>query len=196
MDYELFILSRVTDQMHKGVPTREAIALGLQRSGRIISSAALIIIVVFAGFATGQLMVIKALGVALAAAVFLDATIVRCLLVPAPHDLAGAGHVVGALLGEAPARPVRASRTVIERSRDQNSASSNSSGELGSSSTQRSSSARRVCQAAYAMPARATTPMPMRMYSPGPNDGFGFTTPSLVPTSVPNLLAPRIASRT
>jgi RND superfamily putative drug exporter len=83
MDYELFILSRITDQLHKGVPTREAIALGLQRSGRIISSAALIIIVVFAGFATGQLMVIKALGVALAAAVFLDATIVRCLLVPA-----------------------------------------------------------------------------------------------------------------
>lgn len=83
MDYELFILSRVTDQLDKGMPTREAIALGLQRSGRIISSAALIIIVVFAGFATGQLMVIKALGVALAAAVFLDATIVRCLLVPA-----------------------------------------------------------------------------------------------------------------
>lgn len=83
MDYELFILSRVTDQLHKGASPREAIALGLQRSGRIISSAALIIVVVFAGFATGELMVIKALGVALAAAVFLDATIVRCLLVPA-----------------------------------------------------------------------------------------------------------------
>lgn len=83
MDYELFILSRITDQIERGVPTREAIALGLQRSGRIITSAALIIIVVFAGFATGQLMVIKALGVALACAVLLDATIVRCLLVPA-----------------------------------------------------------------------------------------------------------------
>ena len=83
MDYELFILSRITDQLRQGVPTREAIARGLQRSGRIISSAALIIIVVFAGFATGELMVIKALGVALASAVLLDATIVRCLLVPA-----------------------------------------------------------------------------------------------------------------
>jgi uncharacterized membrane protein YdfJ with MMPL/SSD domain len=83
MDYELFILSRITDQLHRGVPTREAIALGLQRSGRIITSAGLIIIVVFAGFATGELMVIKALGVALASAVLLDATIVRCLLVPA-----------------------------------------------------------------------------------------------------------------
>ena len=61
----------------------EAIALGLQRSGRIITSAALIIIVVFLGFATGDLMVIKQLGVGLAVAVLIDATLVRCLLVPA-----------------------------------------------------------------------------------------------------------------
>jgi len=66
-----------------GVPDNEAIALGLQRSGRIITSAALIIVVVFAGFATGDLVLIKQLGVALAFAVFIDATLVRCLLVPA-----------------------------------------------------------------------------------------------------------------
>jgi len=83
MDYEMFILSRITEQVDAGVPTREAIARGLQRSGRIITSAALIIIVVFAGFATGDLMVIKQLGTALAVAVLLDATLVRCLLVPA-----------------------------------------------------------------------------------------------------------------
>ncbi|QEO10775.1 MMPL family transporter [Protaetiibacter larvae] len=83
MDYEMFILSRITEQVERGVPDAEAIARGLQRSGRIITSAALIIIVVFAGFATGDLMVIKQLGTALAVAVFLDATIVRCLLVPA-----------------------------------------------------------------------------------------------------------------
>jgi RND superfamily putative drug exporter len=83
MDYEMFILSRIIDLRRAGVRTREAIALGLQRSGRIITSAALIIIVVFAGFATGDLLLIKALGVALAAAVLLDATIVRMLLVPA-----------------------------------------------------------------------------------------------------------------
>jgi uncharacterized membrane protein YdfJ with MMPL/SSD domain len=83
MDYEMFILSRITEQVRAGVPDREAIARGLQRSGRIITSAALIIIVVFAGFATGDLMVIKQLGTALAVAVLLDATIVRCLLVPA-----------------------------------------------------------------------------------------------------------------
>jgi len=83
MDYEMFILSRVKELVDAGVDDREAIARGLQRSGRIISSAALIIIVVFAGFATGDLMVIKQLGTALAVAVLLDATLVRCLLVPA-----------------------------------------------------------------------------------------------------------------
>ena len=83
MDYEMFILSRVKEQRDAGAGDEEAIALGLQHSGRIITSAALIIIVVFAGFATGDLMIIKQLGVALAFAVLLDATLVRCLLVPA-----------------------------------------------------------------------------------------------------------------
>jgi len=83
MDYEMFILSRVKERRDAGASDTEAIALGLQQSGRIITSAALIIIVVFAGFATGDLMIIKQLGVALAFAVLLDATIVRCLLVPA-----------------------------------------------------------------------------------------------------------------
>jgi uncharacterized membrane protein YdfJ with MMPL/SSD domain len=83
MDYEMFLLSRIKDRLDAGSNPREAIALGLQRSGRIITSAALIIIVVFAGFATGDLMIIKQLGIALAVAVFFDATLVRCLLVPA-----------------------------------------------------------------------------------------------------------------
>jgi uncharacterized membrane protein YdfJ with MMPL/SSD domain len=83
MDYEMFLLSRIKDQRDAGVEPRESIAIGLQRSGRIITSAALIIIVVFAGFAQGDLMIIKQLGIALAVAVFFDATLVRCLLVPA-----------------------------------------------------------------------------------------------------------------
>ncbi|MEO8528584.1 MAG: MMPL family transporter [Pseudolysinimonas sp.] len=83
MDYEMFILSRIKDQRDAGATDEESIAIGLQRSGRIITSAALIIIVVFAGFATGDLMIIKQLGVALAFAVLLDATLVRCILVPA-----------------------------------------------------------------------------------------------------------------
>ncbi|HEY5229971.1 MAG TPA: MMPL family transporter [Galbitalea sp.] len=83
MDYEMFLLSRIKERMDAGAGPREAIAIGLQRSGRIITSAALIIIVVFAGFATGDLMIIKQLGIALAVAVLFDATLVRCLLVPA-----------------------------------------------------------------------------------------------------------------
>jgi uncharacterized membrane protein YdfJ with MMPL/SSD domain len=83
MDYEMFILSRIKERVDAGVDGAEAIARGLQRSGRIITSAALIIILVFLGFATGDLMVIKQLGVGLAVAVLIDATLVRCLLVPA-----------------------------------------------------------------------------------------------------------------
>jgi RND superfamily putative drug exporter len=83
MDYEMFILSRIKERVDAGSSGRESIALGLQRSGRIITSAALIIIVVFAGFATGDLVLIKQLGISLAFAVLIDATIVRCLLVPA-----------------------------------------------------------------------------------------------------------------
>jgi uncharacterized membrane protein YdfJ with MMPL/SSD domain len=83
MDYEMFLLSRIKERMDAGAGPRDSIAFGLQRSGRIITSAALIIIVVFAGFATGDLMIIKQLGIALAVAVLFDATLVRCLLVPA-----------------------------------------------------------------------------------------------------------------
>jgi uncharacterized membrane protein YdfJ with MMPL/SSD domain len=83
MDYEMFLLSRIKERRDAGAAPREAIAAGLQRSGRIITSAALIIIVVFAGFAQGDLMIIKQLGIALAVAVLFDATLVRCLLVPA-----------------------------------------------------------------------------------------------------------------
>ena len=63
--------------------------LGLQRSGRIITSAAAIIIIVFAGFVAGKLLVIKEVGFALAVAVFVDATVVRLLLVPATMTVLG-----------------------------------------------------------------------------------------------------------
>jgi RND superfamily putative drug exporter len=65
------------------------VALGLQRSGRIITSAALIIVVVFLGFVAGKLLVIKETGLGLAAAVAVDATLVRMLLVPATMTLLG-----------------------------------------------------------------------------------------------------------
>ena len=89
MDYEVFLLSRVKELHDEGHPTDEAVRLGLQRSGRVITSAAAIIIVVFAGFVAGKLLIIKEVGFALAVAVFVDATLVRCLLVPATMTVLG-----------------------------------------------------------------------------------------------------------
>ncbi len=89
MDYELFLLARIAELHRQGVPNDRAVALGLQRSGRIITSAALLIVIVFAGFAAGQLLIIKEIGIALVTAVILDATLVRMLLVPATMTLLG-----------------------------------------------------------------------------------------------------------
>jgi len=83
MDYEMFLLSRIKEHYEQGESTRYAIETGLQSSGRIITSAALIIVLVFAGFATGDLLQMKQIGVALAVAVLLDATLVRVVVVPA-----------------------------------------------------------------------------------------------------------------
>jgi RND superfamily putative drug exporter len=89
MDYEVFLLSRITELHRAGHPTDEAVRLGLQKSGRIITSAALVVVLVFAGFAAGRLIIVKEIGVALAVAVALDATLVRCLLVPATMTVLG-----------------------------------------------------------------------------------------------------------
>ena len=89
MDYEVFLLSRIKEFRDKGMENNEAVVAGLQRSGRIITSAALIVVLVFSGFVAGQLLVIKQTGVALAVAVAIDATLVRCLLVPATMTLLG-----------------------------------------------------------------------------------------------------------
>ncbi len=89
MDYEVFLLARVKELHDSGLSNDDAIRIGLQRSGRIITSAAAIIIVVFAGFMLGELLVIKEVGFALAVAVAIDATIVRLLLVPATMTLLG-----------------------------------------------------------------------------------------------------------
>jgi len=89
MDYEVFLLSRIKELHDAGYSNDDAVRLGLQRSGRIITSAATIIIVVFAGFVFGKLLVIKEVGFSLAVAVLIDATIVRLLLVPATMTLLG-----------------------------------------------------------------------------------------------------------
>jgi RND superfamily putative drug exporter len=89
MDYEMFLLSRIKEYRDQGMSNNEAVVMGLQRSGRIITSAALIVVLVFGGFALGDLLVIKETGIALAVAVAIDATLVRCLLVPATMTLLG-----------------------------------------------------------------------------------------------------------
>ncbi len=83
MDYEVFLLSRVKEEYERTGDNTRAVAVGMERSGRIITSAAAILIVVSAGFATGDILIIKALGLGTAIAVLVDSTIVRALLVPA-----------------------------------------------------------------------------------------------------------------
>lgn len=95
MDYEVFLIARIKEfydggqgGIHRG-DNEASVSAGLQQSGRIITSAALVIIVVFAGFATGELLPIKEVGVALAVTVLIDATLVRMLLVPSTMTLLG-----------------------------------------------------------------------------------------------------------
>ena len=83
MDYEVFLLSRVKEEYERRGDNTDAVAVGMQRSGRVITSAAAILILVSLGFATGDIMVVKAIGVGAAIAVLVDATIVRALLAPA-----------------------------------------------------------------------------------------------------------------
>ena len=88
MDYEVFLLSRVREEWDRGDNTA-AVANGLQRSGRIITSAALLLAVVIGGFATSGIALMKMIGIGMLVAVLLDATVVRALLVPATMRLLG-----------------------------------------------------------------------------------------------------------
>jgi RND superfamily putative drug exporter len=89
MDYELFLLSRIREEHLAGKSNIEAVAVGLQRSARIITAAAVLLAVVFAAFVTSGVTSIKSMGFGVALAVILDATIVRALLVPALMRLFG-----------------------------------------------------------------------------------------------------------
>ena len=89
MDYEVFLLSRMKEVWDRTDDNREAVARGLERSGRIVTSAALIVVVVAGSFAFADIVLIKALGLGVAIAVALDATVVRALLVPATMRLLG-----------------------------------------------------------------------------------------------------------
>ncbi|MEA2142331.1 MAG: hypothetical protein QOI64_761, partial [Solirubrobacteraceae bacterium] len=88
-DYGVFLLTRIKEARGGGATNEEAIALGLQRTGRIVTAAALLLVVALGAFATSQIVFIKQLGVGAAVAVLVDATIVRALLVPALMKLLG-----------------------------------------------------------------------------------------------------------
>jgi len=89
MDYEVFLLARIKERVDAGETTDVAVRQGLQHSGRIITSAALLMLIVFGFFAAARLGDIEQIGLGLFVAVLIDATIVRCLLVPATMTLLG-----------------------------------------------------------------------------------------------------------
>jgi len=89
MDYELFLLSRIREEHLNGKSNVDSVAIGLQKSARIITAAALLLAVVFGAFMTSGITSIKMLGFGVAFAILLDATIVRALLVPALMRLFG-----------------------------------------------------------------------------------------------------------
>lgn len=89
MDYEVFLLTRIKEEYERTGDNAASVAKGLERSGKIITSAAVIVVVVGAAFSTADIVIIKALGLGISLAVLLDATVVRILLVPATMRLLG-----------------------------------------------------------------------------------------------------------
>ncbi|MCH8065612.1 MAG: MMPL family transporter [Chloroflexi bacterium] len=89
MDYHVFLLSRIRERFVQTGDNNEAVAFGLRSTGRLITGAALIMVAVFGGFAMGDLVGMQQFGFGLAVAIFLDATIVRSILVPASMTLLG-----------------------------------------------------------------------------------------------------------
>jgi uncharacterized membrane protein YdfJ with MMPL/SSD domain len=89
MDYHVFILSRVKELVDGGMTTKEAVAQGIKRTASVVTSAAIVMVAVFAIFATLHSLDIKQMGVGLAVAVFIDATVIRAVLLPSAMALLG-----------------------------------------------------------------------------------------------------------
>jgi RND superfamily putative drug exporter len=89
MDYHVFLLSRIRERYTQTGDTQEAVVHGIAATGRIITGAALIIVVVFAGFAAGQLVMFQQMGFGVAVALLVDATLIRMVVVPAAMTLLG-----------------------------------------------------------------------------------------------------------
>ncbi len=91
-DYGVFLLSRITEAREAGASNAEAAAVGLERTGRVVTAAALLFAVAIGAFATSQIVFIKELGIGAALAVLIDATIIRALLVPSLMRLLGSAN--------------------------------------------------------------------------------------------------------
>jgi RND superfamily putative drug exporter len=91
-DYGVFLLSRIKELREQGLDDREAIAVGLQRTGAIVSAAAVLLAVALGAFVLGDMVFLKELGFGAAAAVLIDAFVVRALLVPSLMGLLGAAN--------------------------------------------------------------------------------------------------------
>ena len=89
MDYEVFLVTRMREAGTDGADNATAVAHGLERTGRIITAAAVIMCAAFSGFVAGRIVGLQEFGLGLAVAIFLDATIVRSLLVPSMMALLG-----------------------------------------------------------------------------------------------------------
>jgi RND superfamily putative drug exporter len=89
MDYHVFILSRIREAVDRGMSTEEAVAHGIKTTAGVVTSAAIVMVAVFAVFATLGAIEFKQMGVGLAVAVLIDATIVRAVLLPATMKLLG-----------------------------------------------------------------------------------------------------------
>jgi uncharacterized membrane protein YdfJ with MMPL/SSD domain len=88
-DYGVFLLSRIKEARDRGASDAEAVAIGLERSGRIVTAAALLFSIVFFAFLTSKIIITKELGLGTALGVLIDATIIRALLVPSLMLLLG-----------------------------------------------------------------------------------------------------------
>ena len=95
MDYHVFILSRIREAHHRGLATGDAIAHGIKSSAGVVTAAATVMVFVFAIFATLSQLSMKQLGVGLAAAVLIDATLIRGVLLPATMKLLGEANWYG-----------------------------------------------------------------------------------------------------
>src|SRR5918995_1671746 len=89
MDYHVFILSRIREGYDSGMPTEGAISHGIKSTAGVVTSAAIVMVAVFAVFGALQAMIFKQFGVGLASAILIDATIVRAVLLPATMKLLG-----------------------------------------------------------------------------------------------------------